>query len=100
MPKKIIIGSICYRDLVKFDEIKRFSKINYRIKFVNLLKNDSSFSVKYLKKKLKKYQISFIIVKLISEEANQKIYDALNTYAPHIPRLNSLKSVYTCNCPF
>jgi glutathione synthase/RimK-type ligase-like ATP-grasp enzyme len=96
MPKKIIIGSICYRDLVKFDEIKRFSKINYGIKFVNLLKNGSSFSVKYFKKKLKKYQISFLIVKLHSEKTNQKIYDALNTYAPYIPRLNSLKSVNTC----
>ena len=96
MPKKIIIGSICYRDLVKFDEIKRSSKINYGIKFVNLLKNGSSFSVKYFKKKLKKYQISFLIVKLHSEKTNQKIYDALNTYAPYIPRLNSLKSVNTC----
>ena len=96
MPKKIIIGSICNRDLAIFDEIKRFSKINYGIKFVNLLKNGSSFSVKYFKKKLKKYQISFLIVKLYSEETNQKIYDALNTYAPYIPRLNSLKSVNTC----
>ena len=96
MPKKIIIGSICNRDLAIFDEIKRFSKINYGIKFVNLLKNGSSFSVKYFKKKLKKYQISFLIVKLYSEETNQKIYDALNTYAPYIPRLNSLKSVITC----
>ena len=96
MPKKIIIGSICNRDLAIFDEIKRFSKINYGIKFVNLLKNGSSFSVKYFKKKLKKYQISFLIVKLYSEETNQKIYDALNTYAPNIPRLNSLKSVITC----
>lgn len=96
MPKKIIIGSVCNRDLAIFDEIKRFSKINYGIKFVNLLKNGSSFSVKYFKKKLKKYQISFLIVKLYSEETNQKIYDALNTYAPYIPRLNSLKSVKTC----
>lgn len=96
MPKKIIIGSICNRDLAIFDEIKRFSKFNYGIKFVNLLKNGSTFSVKYFKKKLKKYQISFLFVKLYSEEANQKIYDALNTYAPNIPRLNSLKSVKTC----
>lgn len=96
MPQKIIIGSICNRDLAIFDEIKRFSKINYGIKIINLLKNGSSFSVKYFKKKLKKYQISFLIVKLYSEETNQKIYDALNTYAPYIPRLNSLKSVKTC----
>ncbi|TFG21806.1 MAG: hypothetical protein EU529_12385 [Promethearchaeota archaeon] len=96
MPKKIIVGSICNRDLDIFDEIKRFSKINYGIKFVNLLKNGSSFSVKYFKKKLKKYQISFLIVKLYSEETNQKIYDALNSYAANIPRLNSLRSVKTC----
>jgi len=96
MPKKIIVGSICNRDLDIFDKIKRFSKINYGIKFVNLLKNGSSFSVKYLKKKLKKYQISLLIVKLYSEESNQKIYNALNTYASNIPRLNSLRSVNTC----
>jgi len=96
MPKKIIVGSICNRDLEVFKEIKRFSKINYRIKFVNLIKKDSAFSVKYFKKKLKKYNINFLIVKLYSEESNQKVYDAIKTYASNIPRLNSVKSVQTC----
>jgi glutathione synthase/RimK-type ligase-like ATP-grasp enzyme len=96
MPKKIIVGSICNRDLEVFNEIKRFSKINYRIKFVNLIKNDSAFSIKYLKKKLKKYNINFLIVKLFSEESNHKVYDAIKTYASNIPRLNSVKSVQIC----
>ena len=96
MPKKIIIGYICNRDLEVFEEIKRFSKEYYGIKFVNLLKNGYSFSIKYFQKKLKKYQISFLILKLFSEESNQKIYSAIKTYAPNIPRLNSIKSVQTC----
>ncbi|MFX0186954.1 MAG: hypothetical protein ACFE8A_04365 [Candidatus Hodarchaeota archaeon] len=96
MSKKIIVGSICNRDLEVFNEIKRFSKIHYRIKFVNLIKNDSSFSIKYFKKKLKKYNIDFLIVKLYSEESNHKVYDAIKSYASNIPRLNSLKSVQTC----
>jgi len=96
MSKKVIVGCICNRDLEVFDKIKRFAKFNYSVKFVNLLKNNTAFSVKYFKKKIRKYQISFFIVKLFSEEANQKIYDTLNLYAPHIPRLNSLRSVKTC----
>ncbi|MFX1393914.1 MAG: hypothetical protein ACFFAH_10100 [Promethearchaeota archaeon] len=96
MSKRIIVGYICNRDLDIFNEIKRFSKINYGIKFVNLLKNDSTFSIKYLKKKIKKYPISFLIVKLFSEESNQDIYNAIKTYLPNVPRLNSLRSVQKC----
>jgi len=95
--KKYYIGSICNRDLERFKEIKTFSKINYNIKIVNFFKNSSTnFSLKYFLKKLKKYPISLIIVKLFSEESNKKIYDALEQYAPHIPRLNSINSVRTC----
>ena len=96
MSKEIIVGCICNRDLEIFNEIKRFTKLYYDVKFVNLLKNGISFSVKYFKRKIRKYQISFFIVKLFSEESNQKIYDTLNIYTPHIPRLNSLISVKTC----
>ena len=95
--KKYYIGSICNRDLKIFEEIKKFSKINYNMKIVNLFKNNSThFSLKYFLKKLRKYPFSLIIVKLFSEEHNQKVYDALERYAPQIPRLNSINSVKTC----
>ncbi len=97
MPNKIVIGSLCNRDLEIFEEIKKYSQLYNNIKIVNLLKNGSNaFSLKHLKKKLKKYTIHLIIVKLFSEESNKEIYEALNKFAPHIPRLNSLKSVRTC----
>ncbi len=97
MPNKVVIGSICNRDLEIFDKIKRTSQLHNNIKIVNLLKNGSStFSLKHFKKKLKKYTIVLIIVKLFSEESNRVIYEALDKFAPHIPRLNSLKSVKTC----
>ena len=95
--KKLYIGAICNRDLKIFEEIKRFSRINYNIKIVNFFRNGSTtFSLKYFLKKLKKYPFSLIIVKLFSEESNKKIYDALEQHAPHIPRLNSINSVRTC----
>ena len=95
--KKLYIGAICNRDLEIFEEIKRFSRINYNIKIVNFLKNGSTtFSLKYFLKKLKKHRFSLIIAKLFSEESNKKIYDALEQHAPHIPRLNSINSVRTC----
>ena len=93
--KVILVGYIVNRDFEVFREIKRFSKLNHLTKFVNLLKN-GNFSTKYFKRKLKKYPFSFFIVKLYSEKSNQKIYDALSTYAPNVPRLNSLRSVQTC----
>ena len=92
---KIYVGTFVNRDLEVFRKIKKFSELHYNISFVNLFKK-GIFSVKNLRKKLKKYPLSLIIVKLYSEESNQKIYDALNTYASHIPRLNSVRSVNTC----
>lgn len=95
--KKLYIGAICNRDLEIFEEIKRFSRINYNIKIVNFFKNGSTnFSLKFFLKKLRKHRYSLIIVKLFSEESNKKIYDALEQHAPHIPRLNSITSVRTC----
>ena len=95
--KKYYIGSICNRDLEIFEEIKKFSKINFNVKIVNLFKNSSThFSIKYFLKKLRKYPFSLIMVKLFSEESNSKIYEALDKYTPHIPRLNSINSVRTC----
>jgi len=94
---RIYIGAICNRDLEIFQEIKKFCSKNYNISIVNLFKNGSDkFNVKYFKKKLKKYPISLIIVKLYSEVSNQSIYDALNLYAPNIPVLNSIDSVKIC----
>lgn len=94
---RIYIGAICNRDLEIFQEIKKFCSKNYNFSIVNLFKNGSNiFNVKYFQKKLKKYPISLIIVKLYSETSNQIIYDALNLYAPNIPVLNSLTSVKIC----
>ncbi|NVM34645.1 MAG: hypothetical protein HWN81_03555 [Candidatus Lokiarchaeota archaeon] len=94
---RIYIGSICNRDLVVFEKIKKFCGKNYNISIVNLLKKGSNiFSIKYLKKQLKKYPISFIIVKLLSEEDNQEIYNAIKEIAPNIPLLNNINAVQTC----
>ncbi|MHA1148977.1 MAG: ATP-grasp domain-containing protein [Promethearchaeota archaeon] len=92
---KIYVGTIVNRDLEVFNEIKHFIKLNYNISFIKLIKN-GIFSLKYFQKKIRKYPLSFIIVKLYSEESNQKIYDALQNYAPNIPRLNSAHSVQIC----
>ncbi|MFX1376795.1 MAG: hypothetical protein ACFFA0_13380 [Promethearchaeota archaeon] len=94
---KIYIGAICNRDLEIFNEIKKFCSKNYNISIINLFKNGSnSFNVKFFRKKLKKYPISLIILKLFSEESNQIIYNAINQFAPEIPLLNSLNSVKIC----
>ena len=98
MSKRIYIGAICNRDVEVFDQIKKFSKVHYnnKISIVSLLKKDNSFSTKHFKKKIKKYPISFLIVKLYSEPSNQIIYNAIRTYLPNILSLNSLDSVSTC----
>jgi len=98
MSKRIYIGAICNRDVEVFDQIKKFSKVHYnnKISIVSLLKKDNSFSTKHFKKKIKKYPISFLIVKLYSEPSNQIIYNAIRTYLPNIPILNSMDSVSTC----
>jgi hypothetical protein len=94
---RIYIGAICKRDLEIFNEIKRFCNVNYNISVVNLLKKDyNTFSIKHFKKKLKKYPISLIILKIFSEKSNQEIYDTIQLYAPNIPLLNSLNAVKTC----
>lgn len=92
---RIYAGSFVNRDLEIFEKIRKFCKSHYNIKIVNLFKKEK-FSVKYFRKKLKKYDIKLLIVKLYSEESNNKIYDAIKEYASDIPRLNSIKSVRTC----
>ncbi len=98
--KKIYIGAICNRDLEIFEKIIKFAKVNYNIKIVNLIPHKGNkkgiFDIKYFRKKIKKYPISLIIVKLLSEKENQIIYDTIKIYAPKIPLLNSLKAVQTC----
>ena len=94
---RIYIGAICNRDLDIFQEIKKFCSKNYNFSVINLFKTDSdNFNVKYFRKKIKKYPISLIILKLLSEDSNQTIYNAINQYAPDIPLLNSLNSVKIC----
>jgi glutathione synthase/RimK-type ligase-like ATP-grasp enzyme len=97
--KKIYIGSAVNRDLDIFEEIIKFAKINYNIKFINLFQKKGDnliFNEKYFKKRIKKYPLSLIICKLFSEESNYLVYDALRKYASKIPLLNSLDSVQTC----
>ncbi len=94
---KIYIGTICNRDLDILDEIKKFCKKNYNISLINLLKKDSNrFNMKHLKKQLKKYPISYIILKILSEDSNQEIYNAISSLSPNIPLVNSLNSVQLC----
>ncbi|MEE9376682.1 MAG: hypothetical protein V3V33_01450 [Candidatus Lokiarchaeia archaeon] len=94
---RVYIGSICNRDLVVFDKIKSFCSKNYNISIINLIKKGSNtFSAKYLKKQLKKYPISSIIIKLLSEEYNQEVYNAIKEIAPTIPLLNNINAVKTC----
>ncbi len=80
-----------------FEKIKYFCNKNYNIAIINLLKKDiNSFCAKYLKKKMRKYSFSFFIVKLLSRDSNQAIYDTINEIAPNIPVINSLNSVKMC----
>ena len=99
--KKKYIGAICNRDLEVMENIKKFLLKNYNIIIVNLMKNGfESFSAKYLEKKLRKYPISFLIVKLSTQQTNEGIYKIVNEVCPEIPLLNELKSVQVCESRF
>jgi hypothetical protein len=99
--KRKYIGAICNRDLEVMENIKKFLLKNYNITLVNLMKNGfESFNAKYLEKKFKKYPISFLIVKLTTQEANRRIYEIINGVCPDIPILNDLKSVRICESRF
>jgi len=94
---RIYIGSICNRDLEVFEKIKKFCNKNYNISIINLLKKDSNtFNVKFFKKQIRRYPISYIIVKLYSEQSNQEIYETIREITPNIPLLNSLNAVEMC----
>jgi glutathione synthase/RimK-type ligase-like ATP-grasp enzyme len=95
--KKTYILAIVNRDLEIFSKIKKFLLTNYNIYVVDLIKNQQkSFDIKALKKKLKKYPISFIILKLTTHKDNVAIYNTLQQLNLDIPILNSLNSVRTC----
>ena len=95
--KRKYIGAICNRDLEVLENIKKFLIKNYNITIVNLMKNGlESFNAKYLEKRLKKYPISFLIVKLTTQELNEKIYRIVKKTCPEIPLLNTLESVQLC----
>ena len=99
--KRKYIGAICNRDLEVMENIKKFLIKNYNITIVNLMKNGfESFNAKYLEKKMKKYPFSFLIVKLVSQEENKRIYEILNEICPDIPMLNDLESVQICESRF
>ena len=100
--KRIYVGAIVNRDLKIFNEIKKFAKVQFNIDIKNLIPKKkgksglADFSCKYFKKKIKKYPFSFFIVKLLSEESNEEIYEILKTHAPNIPYLNSVNAVNLC----
>jgi len=95
--KRKYIGAICNRDLEVLENIKKFLIKNYNITIVNLMKNGlESFNAKYLEKRLRKYPISFLIVKLTTQELNEKIYGIVKKTCPEIPLLNTLESVQLC----
>ncbi|MHA2287817.1 MAG: hypothetical protein ACXABG_03415 [Promethearchaeota archaeon] len=99
--KRKYIGAICNRDLDVMEDIKKFLLKNYNITLINLMKNGfESFNAKYLEKKLKKYPISFLIVKLTTQYANRRIYKIIKETCPDIPILNDLKSVRICESRF
>lgn len=99
--KRKYIGAICNRDLDVLEDIKKFLIKNYNITVVNLMKNGfESFNAKYLEKKLKKYPISFLIVKLTTHQNNRRIYEIIKKICPDIPILNELRSVQICESRF
>ncbi len=95
--KRKYVGAICNRDLEVLEHIKKFLLKNYNIYVVNLMKNGpENFNEKYLEKRLKKYPISFFIVKLTTQKSNENIYKVIRNVSPNIPILNSLNSVQIC----
>ena len=95
--KRKYVGAICNRDLEVLEHIKKFLLKNYNIYVVNLMKNGpENFNEKYLEKRLKKYPISFLIVKLTTQKSNENIYKVIRKVSPNIPILNSLNSVQIC----
>lgn len=95
--KKLYIGAICNRDLQVLDQIKNFLSKNYNLILIDFMKHGmEAFNEKYYKKRLKKYPIVFLIVKLTSRKANQKIYEIITNVTPNIPILNNIFSVRTC----
>ncbi|TFG24025.1 MAG: hypothetical protein EU533_02535 [Promethearchaeota archaeon] len=95
--KKLYIGAICNRDLQVLEQIKIFLSKNYNIVLIDFMKHGlEAFNEKYFKKRLKKYPIVFLIVKLTTKKENQKVYDIVKSVAPNISTLNSLSSVQSC----
>ena len=95
--KKTFVLAIVNRDLEVFSKIKKFLLTNYNIYVIDLIKNEQKpFDIKALTKKLKKYPISFIILKLTTHKDNIMIYKALEELNLNIPILNSVNSVKTC----
>ncbi|MHA1192403.1 MAG: hypothetical protein ACTSP9_08920 [Promethearchaeota archaeon] len=95
--KKLYIGAICNRDIEVLTKIKSFLLKNYNIALINFMKTGlDSFNAKYLEKRLKKYPVVFLIVKLTTQEENEIVYKTVKQVSPNIPILNSLDSVKIC----
>ena len=95
--KKVYIGAICNRDIEVLTSIKSFLLKNYNIALIDFMKTGFDFfNAKYFKKRLKKYPIVFLIVKLTTQKENEIVYETVKQVSPNIPILNSLDSVKIC----
>jgi glutathione synthase/RimK-type ligase-like ATP-grasp enzyme len=95
--KKVYIGAICNRDIEVLANIKSFLLKNYNIALIDFMKTGlNSFNPKYFEKRLKKYPIVFLIVKLTTQIENKLVYDTIKQVSPNLPVLNSLDSVKIC----
>lgn len=95
--KKLYIGAICNRDIEVLTKIKSFLLKNYNISLIDFMKTGlDSFNAKYLEKRLKKYPVVFLIVKLTTQKENEIVYKTVKQVSPNLPILNSLDSVKIC----
>ena len=95
--KKVYIGAICNRDTEVLTRIKSFLLKNYNIALIDFMKTGiDSFNAKYLEKRLKKYPIVFLIVKLTTLKENEIVYETVRQVSPNLPILNTLDSVKIC----
>ncbi len=95
--KKVYIGAICNRDIEVLANIKSFLLKNYNIALIDFMKTGlNSFNPKYFEKRLKKYPIVFLIVKLTTQKENKIVYETIKQISPNLPILNSLNSVNIC----
>lgn len=89
-----MIGVICYRDHEVMNKLQLACK-KQGLEIVNLLKNNN-FSVQFFKKIVNKKTPKSILLKLYSNNGNQRIFQAIKKFTPNTILPNSIKSIKTC----